>query len=27
MDSPLSQFIAPELIFERLKGRPRCGKQ
>src|ERR1017187_7888424 len=27
MDRPLSQLIAPELIFERRKERPRCGKQ
>src|SRR5262249_17383574 len=27
MDRPLSQLIAPELIFERSEERPRCGKQ
>jgi hypothetical protein len=27
MDRPLSQLIAPELIFERPEEGPRCGKQ
>src|ERR1039458_6577121 len=27
VDSPLSQLIAPEFIFERREKRPRCGKQ
>ena len=26
VDSPLSQLIAPEFIFERREKRPRCGE-